>query len=97
MTHWRDYAACQYAEVEVFFPGPGQGGEDAKRICAVCPVINECFEFAMTNAEGFGVFGGCTAPERYRLAQELGYPLPVTRSFHAEEVLAAELGEVVAE
>ena len=46
-TNWRDHAACQELDPDLFFPigttGPGLDQIDqAKRICLVCPVRKQC-------------------------------------------------------
>ena len=39
----------------------------AKAICAICPVLEECFNHAMEYEEEYGVWGGTTHKERQRL------------------------------
>lgn len=39
----------------------------AKALCATCPVIRDCLEWALTVQERHGVWGGLTEPERMRL------------------------------
>jgi hypothetical protein len=39
----------------------------AKAVCATCPVLWQCYEYAMTNDEEYGVWGGTTRRERQRL------------------------------
>ena len=40
--------------------------EEAKKICAGCPVKQECLEYALANREQYGVWGGMTFAERRR-------------------------------
>jgi len=66
---WRDNAACRNYDPELFFPegtaGPAlQQTEQAKRICASCPVRMPCLRFALRNGLGFGIWGGATEEER---------------------------------
>jgi WhiB family redox-sensing transcriptional regulator len=68
---WRDRAACLDEDPELFFPigtsGPAQAQiEDAKAVCARCPVLAECRTWALENPNlaGFGVFGGLSEDER---------------------------------
>lgn len=63
---WRDFAACQGADWDTFFPGRGDSVERAKSICATCPVIEPCREYAITNVIREGVFGGMSERERRR-------------------------------
>jgi WhiB family transcriptional regulator, redox-sensing transcriptional regulator len=44
----------------------------AKAICATCPVLWECFQWAMDNDEEYGVWGGTTRRERARLRSSKG-------------------------
>jgi WhiB family redox-sensing transcriptional regulator len=66
-TEWFDDAACRDADTDVFFPVSESMAGEAKAICAVCPVREECLEFALQTRPGDGVWGGLTATERHRL------------------------------
>ena len=33
-------------------------GEDAEQLCHGCPLIKECYEFAVANKEEYGIWGG---------------------------------------
>ncbi|MCT2591101.1 WhiB family transcriptional regulator [Streptomyces sp. N2-109] len=37
---------------------------EAKAECRACPVLDACREWALTQPEGYGVWGGMTAVER---------------------------------
>jgi WhiB family transcriptional regulator, redox-sensing transcriptional regulator len=70
-TNWRASGACQDADPDLFFPISSTGRAlnqiaRAKAICARCPVIGECLEFAYANASADGIWGGTTAEERQR-------------------------------
>ncbi len=64
---WFDDAACRDADTDVFFPKSDADAEAAKAICAVCPVREECLEFAVETRPSDGVWGGLTPIERHRL------------------------------
>lgn len=66
-TDWYDDAACRDADTDVFFPVSESQSDAAKAICAVCPVREECLEYALEVRPGDGVWGGLTATERHRL------------------------------
>ncbi len=66
---WRERAACQSTLGAAHFPAEGRNYRAAKRICAECPVIATCLEFAMVNEEAYGVWGGMSPPDRRELAQ----------------------------
>jgi WhiB family redox-sensing transcriptional regulator len=69
---WRNDAACKDEDPDVFFPIGTTGiavdqVEDAKRICARCPVQEPCLEFALASNQDAGVWGGLTEDERRTL------------------------------
>jgi len=70
---WRHRAACR-GEVypDRFFPVGTSGPAllelaDAKAVCARCPVVSECLDYAMANGLDAGVFGGLSEDERRSL------------------------------
>lgn len=63
---WMLEARCLDADPEAFFPEKGGSTREAKRICAACPVRDECLEFALANDERFGIWGGLSERERRR-------------------------------
>ena len=81
--NWLDDAACRGMDTEVFFPQVGnnfnspamrQLVDNAKNICAGCPVREPCVEYALNNREPYGIFGGMTTDERRILARKRGMP-----------------------
>lgn len=77
-TDWRLQALCRQVDPELFFPEgdhPVIAARQAKAVCRQCPVQLECLEYALTNNETFGVWGGMTARER----RDLPYKTPRTR------------------
>lgn len=56
---------------QLFYPGPGENADEAKRICAACPVRRPCLEWALANAE-FGIWGGTSERERRRINKQRG-------------------------
>ena len=66
-AEWRLSALCGETDPEAFFPEKGGSTRDAKRVCASCDVRAECLEFALTNDERFGIWGGLSERERRRL------------------------------
>lgn len=68
---WQDDAKCLPMDVNFFFLPYRARGEDKKRrvaaakaVCATCPVASECLEYALGNAEVYGVWGGKSEDER---------------------------------
>jgi len=72
---WTDQAACRGAESALFFPSDSlERKEDrrdrelaAKRLCASCPVREECLEAALNHQEKYGIWGGYNEVERRAL------------------------------
>jgi len=70
-TEWRAAGACRSADPELFFPIAQGSAADrqistALRVCAGCPVRQQCLDFAMQSGEAHGIWGGTTADERIR-------------------------------
>ncbi|GAA2025302.1 hypothetical protein GCM10009839_24170 [Catenulispora yoronensis] len=68
---WQAAAACRGLPSAAFFSPTGERGEArerreqaAKRICAGCPVREECAAFAVALGERHGTWGGLTDKER---------------------------------
>jgi WhiB family redox-sensing transcriptional regulator len=66
---WREFARCRGVDPEVFYPvsDDDEAAEEAKSICAACPVREPCLEFALETREKNGVWGGLTERERRRV------------------------------
>jgi len=67
---WRQRAACRGIDPNVFYPPSEEEAEEAKSICAGCPVREACLEYALANRERDGVWGGATERERRRLVRQ---------------------------
>ena len=72
MTDWRTAAACIDVDPELFFPLGSTGAaqeqiDAAKTVCAGCPVIEPCLEWALSTNQDAGVWGGLTEEERRSL------------------------------
>lgn len=65
---WAHRAACARLPKSVFFPG----GEEAKAVCAHCPVTEECLTYALANKVDHGTWGAHDEHERRRLRR--GHP-----------------------
>jgi len=63
-SSWRLLSACA-EHGDIFFDWKRVA--EAKAICATCPVVEHCLEFATKNDERDGVWGGLTAKERKAL------------------------------
>ncbi|WP_053801336.1 WhiB family transcriptional regulator [Streptomyces rimosus] len=66
---WTDEALCRQVDPELWFPETGHTSKAAKEICARCPVLQSCREWAAQTTAGElsvaqGVWGGMTERER---------------------------------
>ncbi len=64
---WRQSAACRGIDPAIFYPPSDEEAEEAKAICNQCAVRKPCLEYALTNRERDGVWGGATERERRRM------------------------------
>lgn len=74
------YARCAETDPDgVFYPsgeGTRSNVERARQICATCPHIFDCLDYALAEPAGeYGVWGGTTEKERVALRRELGVRL----------------------
>jgi WhiB family transcriptional regulator, redox-sensing transcriptional regulator len=69
---WRKRAACRGIDVEVFYPATDEDvdAEQAKAVCAGCPVRQACLEYALAHREREGIWGGATERERRRILRQ---------------------------
>lgn len=49
----------------------------AKSLCTDCPVLNLCADYALTNGEAHGVWGGMDSRDRNAIRRKLNSPVPV--------------------
>jgi WhiB family redox-sensing transcriptional regulator len=64
---WQERALCAQTDPEAFFPEKGGSTREAKRVCLSCDVRGECLEYALSNDERFGIWGGLSERERRKL------------------------------
>ena len=64
---WHERALCAQTDPEAFFPEKGGSTREAKRVCGSCDVGVDCLEYALSNDERFGIWGGLSERERRRL------------------------------
>ncbi len=67
VTAWMAEGTCRLYPPNKFFPSDGAGVERARKICATCPVVSECLDYALTHRIEHGVWGGCSERERRRI------------------------------
>lgn len=61
---WQDEALCKEVELDIFFPTASQDHTPAKRICARCPVVDDCLAYALETDQVHGVWGGWSPRQR---------------------------------
>ena len=66
-TIWMQRGLCRQIPPTTFFPSDGVGVDIARRICATCPVREQCLEYALEQRIDHGVWGGCSERERRRI------------------------------
>ena len=64
---WQDQANCLGVDPDLFFPERGASTREAKEVCRGCVVREACLEYALSNGEKFGIWGGMSERERRRL------------------------------
>lgn len=71
---WQALAACAQDDDALFFHPDGERGvpflareQAAKEVCARCPVLSHCREYALAHREPYGVWGGLGETERRQL------------------------------
>ena len=70
---WKERAACAGYPNGLFFPGPDStmaSVEKARAICSVCPVKDDCLEYAFQANQRSGIWGGTTEDERKSLRRK---------------------------
>jgi WhiB family transcriptional regulator, redox-sensing transcriptional regulator len=67
---WPARAACLGTDPDLWFPPPGDAApqylEQARKICAACPVRDTCLEYSLDLRIDTGVWGGMSVSERRR-------------------------------
>ncbi|MEY2243496.1 WhiB family transcriptional regulator [Streptomyces sp. SAS_267] len=74
MENWREGASCRTVDPDLFFPIGNTGPallqiQEAKAVCAGCPVREECLRWALDTGQTVGVWGGTSEAERRALAR----------------------------
>ena len=89
---WMADAACIGKPQAWFFPGRGELTSTAKNICAGCPVLDTCREYALGKGEQHGIWGGMSERERRRVrsmrAKTVVIMGPVPDRTRSAEILA---------
>lgn len=79
--YWQNEANCLGVDPDLFFPDRGTSTREAKEICRGCVVRLDCLEYALTNGEKFGIWGGLSERERRRLRRQRAVAAKMGESF----------------
>jgi WhiB family transcriptional regulator, redox-sensing transcriptional regulator len=78
-SEWRERARCRDVDPELFFQADRERSSVRRRrerraqeVCAQCPVIRECRDFALNSREGFGIWGGMSEGDRIKVFIAVG-------------------------
>lgn len=73
---WQESAACKSMGTKLFYEERGHSVDVAKAICASCPVIEDCLDFALQGSSygDAGVWGGTTPEERRLIRRQRRIP-----------------------
>lgn len=67
-TEWMEHGLCRQVDPDLFFPEAGSNmTKRAKRVCASCPVMDECLDYALEHRGVLGIWGGTTESERGKM------------------------------
>lgn len=69
-SSWQDRANCRGVDPDLFFPERGASTREPKEVCRGCVVRLDCLEYALSNNEKFGIWGGLSEQERRRLRRQ---------------------------
>lgn len=69
---WQQQAACRGQDTDLFVGDSNAGAryyDVARRVCAVCPVVDECLQYALDNGISMGLWGGMSPDQRAKFAR----------------------------
>jgi WhiB family redox-sensing transcriptional regulator len=67
---WQNDAICRGMDPNLFYVKRGGSSRYARAVCARCPVVDACLEYAIANKETFGIWGGRSERERRMIRRE---------------------------
>lgn len=78
--NWQVNGACRGQNADLFYNPENERGRTkrireagAKAVCAQCPVITQCLEWALDVGESYGIWGGKSPAERLELRGGVSY------------------------
>jgi WhiB family redox-sensing transcriptional regulator len=67
---WRMLGACRGLDAGIFYPDNDDEAEAAKQVCNQCSVQQVCLDYALSEREKAGVWGGATERDRRRILRQ---------------------------
>lgn len=64
---WYDDALCAQVDQDMFYPEKGGSTVEAKRVCGMCSVRQQCLDYALANHERYGIWGGVSERDRRKM------------------------------
>jgi hypothetical protein len=88
---WMARGSCRGRDLADFYPEKGTSAIPAQFVCAGCPVLTECREYALKTDELWGTWGGLTEQDRQRIRSgKAPRPMP-SMSIEQKVALVSEL------
>ena len=61
---WMDDALCSQIGGDIFYPERVDNSKEAQSVCAMCPVRQQCLDYATRHDISWGVWGGIPQQRR---------------------------------
>jgi WhiB family redox-sensing transcriptional regulator len=84
---WAAKGVCRN-QTDLFFPVRGQRPQAAIALCGICPVIEECRAYGLSNPAQLGVLGGLTVEERRRVRGDMRLAVKAMRGTEEQKLFA---------
>jgi len=89
LGEWHGRGLCVGEDPDVFFPSHGDPGMEARQICGICPVRDDCLEYS-AEADEDGIWGGLDQAERRNLRRRQRRRAAVTPAIATGKHVKAE-------
>lgn len=78
LPEWRFDGECyDLSRPDIFYPGKGESLKEGKAVCNECAMKQTCLEYALSNNEQFGLWGGTSERERARIRKQRTESRPI--------------------
>lgn len=78
IVDWTQAGPCRSSDPEEWFPLGSPTNESARKLCAGCPILHPCREYAL-RIDVHGVWGGLTRQRRRLIQRQRGF-VPAQRA-----------------